>query len=180
MGLCESAGPQSARRWDERKRRFLSGLTVTPETNEIQDHSKSSLALKEAAYDFPSVVPLLADKLDVSLPANLRAHRDFRIETDAQYVTSQSLIVLPFLIVVQVAFCPSRNTSFTFTSLRSAFLSHLERACVVVLLHNYRGVLSLTILTSRHRQAESISITIREYQPPLLDISTHHGVGDIL
>ena len=40
--------------------------------------------MKEAAQDFPSVVPLLADKLDVILPANIRAHRDFKIETDAQ------------------------------------------------------------------------------------------------
>jgi hypothetical protein len=39
-------------------------------------------ALIEAIRDFPSVVPLLADKLDVSLPNTIRSHRDFKIETD--------------------------------------------------------------------------------------------------
>jgi hypothetical protein len=40
--------------------------------------------LKEAAQDFPSIVPLLADKLDAILPASVRAQRDFKIETDAK------------------------------------------------------------------------------------------------
>jgi hypothetical protein len=48
----------------------------------LQTHSKSVAALQQAAHDFPSVVPLLADKLDVALPHNLRAHKDFKIETD--------------------------------------------------------------------------------------------------
>jgi Transcriptional repressor TCF25 len=44
----------------------------------------STEALKIALKDFPSVLPLLADKLDVSLPAAIRAHPDFKIETDAK------------------------------------------------------------------------------------------------
>jgi hypothetical protein len=50
-----------------------------------QIHTKSEVALQQAAHDFPSVVPLLADKLDVALPPNLRAHQDFKIETDNLY-----------------------------------------------------------------------------------------------
>ncbi|PBK72182.1 DUF654-domain-containing protein [Armillaria solidipes] len=42
----------------------------------------SAEALIEAVKSFPSVVPVLADKLEVSLPASVRGHRDFRIETD--------------------------------------------------------------------------------------------------
>lgn len=45
------------------------------------------IALQQAARDFPSVVPLLADKLDAVLPSNLRAHKDFRIETDGLYAS---------------------------------------------------------------------------------------------
>ncbi|KAF8972061.1 transcriptional repressor TCF25-domain-containing protein [Flammula alnicola] len=58
-------------------------LRVSEDATKEKDHTKSTNALKEALHDFPSVVPLLADKLDVSLPANIRAHRDFKIETDA-------------------------------------------------------------------------------------------------
>lgn len=51
-----------------------------------QDKIASTAALIEAADSFPSVVPLLADKLDVALPASIRSHRDFRVETDCRFV----------------------------------------------------------------------------------------------
>jgi hypothetical protein len=57
----------------------------------LKDHSNSAKALIDAARDFPSIVPLLADKLDISLPADIRAHRDFKIETEARYLFLQSL-----------------------------------------------------------------------------------------
>ncbi|KAF7354637.1 hypothetical protein MSAN_01377200 [Mycena sanguinolenta] len=47
-----------------------------------KDPTAGTTALIEAIRDFPSVVPLLADKLDVSLPDAIRSHRDFKIETD--------------------------------------------------------------------------------------------------
>ncbi|KAF8173869.1 transcriptional repressor TCF25-domain-containing protein [Mycena galopus ATCC 62051] len=47
-----------------------------------KDPTAGTAALIEAIRDFPSVVPLLADKLDVSLPNTIRGHRDFKIETD--------------------------------------------------------------------------------------------------
>ncbi|KAF9037062.1 transcriptional repressor TCF25-domain-containing protein [Panaeolus papilionaceus] len=58
------------------------------ETSKEKDRTKSTEALRQAAQDFPSVVPLLADKLDVNLTAAIRAHRDFRIETDAQSLSA--------------------------------------------------------------------------------------------
>ncbi|KIM42652.1 hypothetical protein M413DRAFT_444337 [Hebeloma cylindrosporum] len=63
-------------------------LKVSEDATKDKDHTKSTLALKEAALDFPSIVPLLADKLDVILPANIRAHRDFKIETDAHSLSA--------------------------------------------------------------------------------------------
>ncbi|KAG2153469.1 transcriptional repressor TCF25-domain-containing protein [Suillus bovinus] len=42
----------------------------------------STDALKQAMLAFPEVVPLLADKCDISLSPELREHRAFRIQTD--------------------------------------------------------------------------------------------------
>ncbi|KAJ7916300.1 transcriptional repressor TCF25-domain-containing protein [Mycena leptocephala] len=53
-----------------------------PKAKTSQDPTAGTAALIEAIRDFPSVVPLLADKLDVSLPNTIRSHRDFKIETD--------------------------------------------------------------------------------------------------
>ncbi|KAF8075761.1 transcriptional repressor TCF25-domain-containing protein [Lyophyllum atratum] len=44
-------------------------------------HEASTAALTQALRSFPSVLPLLADKLDIALPPSIRAHRDFKIET---------------------------------------------------------------------------------------------------
>ncbi|KAG6805172.1 hypothetical protein H0H93_005466, partial [Arthromyces matolae] len=45
--------------------------------------TSSTQALIEAIQSFPEVVPLLADKLEVSLPDYLRAHQSFKVHTDA-------------------------------------------------------------------------------------------------
>ncbi|PPQ84390.1 hypothetical protein CVT26_007224, partial [Gymnopilus dilepis] len=67
-----------------------------------EDHTASTDALKEAARDFPSVVPLLADKLDVALPAHVRAHRDFRVVTDATSLSpAESILHLLSHLYVQ-------------------------------------------------------------------------------
>jgi hypothetical protein len=50
----------------------------------LQDPAAGAAALIEAIQNFPSVVPLLADELDVSLPDMIRSHRDFKIETDGK------------------------------------------------------------------------------------------------
>ncbi|KIJ58856.1 hypothetical protein HYDPIDRAFT_163022, partial [Hydnomerulius pinastri MD-312] len=43
---------------------------------------KSTEALRQAILTFPSVIPLLADKCDISLPTEVRSHKAFRIRTD--------------------------------------------------------------------------------------------------
>ncbi|KAH9483302.1 Transcription factor 25 [Psilocybe cubensis] len=58
-------------------------LKIAEDAAKNPDHTESTLALREAARDFPSVVPLLADKLDISLPGEIRGHRDFKILTDS-------------------------------------------------------------------------------------------------
>ncbi|KAJ7476899.1 transcriptional repressor TCF25-domain-containing protein [Mycena galericulata] len=55
-------------------------------TEKAKDPTAGTAALIEAIRAFPSVVPLLADKLDVSLPNSIRSHRDFKIETDGNYL----------------------------------------------------------------------------------------------
>ncbi|KAG2124676.1 transcriptional repressor TCF25-domain-containing protein [Suillus clintonianus] len=47
-----------------------------------QSMCSSMDALKQAMLAFPEVVPLLADKCDISLSPELRGHRAFRIHTD--------------------------------------------------------------------------------------------------
>ncbi len=48
---------------------------------------EAAAALIDAVNAFPAVVPVLADKLDASLPASLRSHRHFRIEADGRSVS---------------------------------------------------------------------------------------------
>ncbi|KIY63859.1 DUF654-domain-containing protein, partial [Cylindrobasidium torrendii FP15055 ss-10] len=56
-------------------------------SSKSKEQDASADALVEAVTAFPSVVPLLADKLDVVLPQDLRAHNDFRLEVDGSYMT---------------------------------------------------------------------------------------------
>lgn len=44
---------------------------------------ESTEALKQAISAYPSVVPLLADKCEISLSADIRSHKEFRIRTDS-------------------------------------------------------------------------------------------------
>ena len=53
------------------------------ERNE-SDHVRSTMALTEAIQDFPTIVPLLADKLEISLTPAVRSHPECRIEVDAR------------------------------------------------------------------------------------------------
>ncbi|KAG6844434.1 hypothetical protein H0H87_006975 [Tephrocybe sp. NHM501043] len=50
-------------------------------------HEKSTQALSEAMNSFPEVVPLLADKIDVSLPQHIRGHQSFKVSPDAGSLT---------------------------------------------------------------------------------------------
>ncbi|KAF9008626.1 DUF654-domain-containing protein [Hymenopellis radicata] len=57
---------------------------------------EAAAALVDAVNAFPAVVPVLADKLEVSLPASLRSHRHFRIEADGSGL-SEPLAVMHLL-----------------------------------------------------------------------------------
>lgn len=51
-------------------------------------------ALKQAVLDFPSIVPILADKAEIVLSAEVRSQPAFRIYTQSEYCA--------FLLVVCV------------------------------------------------------------------------------
>ena len=82
-----SYGRALALRADEDTKKRVRGLTMTScmiADSLFQDHTASTSALKEAIFAFPTVVPLLADKIDVVLPGALRGHPDFRVHVDAR------------------------------------------------------------------------------------------------
>lgn len=136
------------------------------------DHSASTAALAEAIKDFPSIVPLLADKLEVNLGASVRGHPDCKIETDASSLTfSAGILHLLSHLYVQRSFplwkdhaswfaeivtatfasLPTPNTLLASTPRRTAFLSlyeyneHLRYSVyrhVVVLETTYRRLFS--------------------------------------
>lgn len=55
----------------------------------FQEHEQSTAALTEAIQRFPSIVPLLADKTDVSLSSDIRSSPAFRIRPDAKTMISE-------------------------------------------------------------------------------------------
>ncbi|KAI6044588.1 transcriptional repressor TCF25-domain-containing protein [Pisolithus marmoratus] len=67
---------------------FARALLLRMEEKIKRDRSEdvteeSTEALKQAISAYPSVVPLLADKCEISLSANIRSHKEFRICTDS-------------------------------------------------------------------------------------------------
>ncbi|KAL5488434.1 hypothetical protein ACEPAI_6552 [Sanghuangporus weigelae] len=63
------------------------------EDSKKEDHEASTVALKDAILNFPAVVPLLADKIDVHLPGDLRGHPDFRVHVDASSLSRHESLV---------------------------------------------------------------------------------------
>ncbi|KAI0637558.1 transcriptional repressor TCF25-domain-containing protein [Trametes polyzona] len=61
------------------------------------EHQQSTEALKEAIRKFPPVVPLLADKADISLSGDIRGHPAFRIHPDASSLRSGSHAIFHLL-----------------------------------------------------------------------------------
>lgn len=72
-------------------------LFVQEEEKKDEAHAASTEALLEAVNAFPSVVPLLADKADITLPGAIRAHTAFRIHTDASTLRDNSHAILHLL-----------------------------------------------------------------------------------
>ncbi|KIJ12883.1 hypothetical protein PAXINDRAFT_82129 [Paxillus involutus ATCC 200175] len=58
-----------------------------------KDRGESTQALRQAILAFPSIVPLLADKCDISLSAEVRKHKAFRIHTDSSGLSSAESVL---------------------------------------------------------------------------------------
>ncbi|KAL6304111.1 transcriptional repressor TCF25-domain-containing protein [Sparassis latifolia] len=72
-------------------------LYIEEESNKEKTHERSTAALREAIVAFPSVVPLLADKADITLSAAVRGHKAFRVYTDANAVSTNEEAILQTL-----------------------------------------------------------------------------------
>lgn len=72
-------------------------LYVREEEHRDKDHGESTKALQDAIIAFPAVVPVLADKADISLSADVRRHSAFRIHPDASSLPAESAAVLHLL-----------------------------------------------------------------------------------
>ncbi|KAF9530905.1 transcriptional repressor TCF25-domain-containing protein [Crepidotus variabilis] len=107
-------------------------LKILEDLNKDADHQNSREALQQAAKDFPSIVPLLADKLDVSFSASIRSHRDFKIETDCHSLTAPNaaLHLLSHLFVQRSSPVWKEHVSW-FSSTISATFSNLPSSLPV-------------------------------------------------
>jgi len=72
-------------------------LFMREEQSGDRDHTASSAALKDAILAFPSVVPLLADKADISMEPSVRSHSAFRVFTDRSMLLTNAATVLHLL-----------------------------------------------------------------------------------
>ncbi|THH32160.1 hypothetical protein EUX98_g2009 [Antrodiella citrinella] len=76
--------------------RALALFTIENTKHDIE-HEQSTAMLTEAIQRFPSVVPILADKADISLSPDIRGSNLFRIRLDANSLSSESESVLHLL-----------------------------------------------------------------------------------
>ncbi|KAI8984868.1 transcriptional repressor TCF25-domain-containing protein [Trametes punicea] len=72
-------------------------LFIREEGSGDSTHERSTEALKHAIRNFPPVVPLLADKADISLQGEIRSHPAFRIHPDASMLLSDSHAIFHLL-----------------------------------------------------------------------------------
>ncbi|OSD01961.1 DUF654-domain-containing protein [Trametes coccinea BRFM310] len=72
-------------------------LFIREEDSGDKTHTRSTEALKDAVRNFPPVVPLLADKADIPLSAEIRSHPAFRIHPDASMLLSDSHAIFHLL-----------------------------------------------------------------------------------
>ncbi|KAH7881864.1 transcriptional repressor TCF25-domain-containing protein [Phlebopus sp. FC_14] len=94
-GMGECMDPSALPGWA-----YARALVMKAKEKEKRDRGEdveeeSAEALRQAITAFPSVVPLLADKCDISLSAEVRSHKAFRIRTDPSGLTpAESIIYL--------------------------------------------------------------------------------------
>ncbi|KDQ65155.1 hypothetical protein JAAARDRAFT_28803 [Jaapia argillacea MUCL 33604] len=72
-------------------------LRMKEDSQGDKSHESSTAALRDAILAFPSVLPLLADKADIPLSADVRGHKAFRIHTDSSSLAKQSDSILHLL-----------------------------------------------------------------------------------
>ncbi|PIL36489.1 hypothetical protein GSI_00178 [Ganoderma sinense ZZ0214-1] len=94
-------------------------LFIREERTDDRLHEESTPALEDAIRRFPSVVPVLADKADISLSASIRSHAAFRIHTDSSMLLSDSHAILHLLSHLYA----QRSASFWKSSARSAWFA---------------------------------------------------------
>ena len=155
---------------------FLSNLRFEYILNSFrtQDHQHSTDALKEAIKDFPSIVPLLADKIDGSLPASIRAHPDFKIQTDSKCV-SLDISVSVLISIYKFALRPCGYTTPSFSSLRSTLRRSLEGAHRMVHRHSLGQLLCPSVIFACHRKTERLFVPISKRKSSLLCVSAHYS-----
>ncbi|PFH47324.1 hypothetical protein AMATHDRAFT_67935 [Amanita thiersii Skay4041] len=123
-----------------------------------QEHKASSEALKEAILSFPAVVPLMADKIDASIPDSIRSHRDFRIETDGAYLSYEiSMLHMQSHLYVQHTSGIWKESAHTewFMSVLRSLSSSLPASLLVSsqrsgFLHLYSNSINLRYSAYRH------------------------------
>ncbi|TBU29131.1 transcriptional repressor TCF25-domain-containing protein [Dichomitus squalens] len=94
-------------------------LFIREEQSDDRMHERSTHALEDAIRRFPSVVPILADKADISLSGDIRSHPAFRIQTDNSMLLSDSHAIFHLLSHLYA----QRSGSFWKSSTRSAWFS---------------------------------------------------------
>ncbi|KAH9887711.1 transcriptional repressor TCF25-domain-containing protein [Cubamyces lactineus] len=72
-------------------------LFMREESSGDSQHERSTAALKHAVLNHPPVVPILADKADISLSGDIRSHPAFRIHPDASMLLSDSHAIFHLL-----------------------------------------------------------------------------------
>ncbi|KAL4259391.1 TCF25 family protein [Pleurotus pulmonarius] len=68
-------------------------LRYDEESRKDKAHEGSTAALRLAVTSFPSVVPLLADKIDATITDSVRGHVDFRIQTEGSSLTPEDAVL---------------------------------------------------------------------------------------
>ncbi|KAG6811785.1 hypothetical protein H0H92_005855 [Tricholoma furcatifolium] len=71
---------------------YARALAIRMVEGDSASHEESTRALEEAMRAYPEVVPLLADKLDVTLPGHIRAHTAFQVMSDAGFSPTEGAL----------------------------------------------------------------------------------------
>lgn len=91
LGVCSMPGWLYAR---------ALGLRLRENAKNDADHDASDEALRVAIRSFPSIVPLLADKAEMTLSSEVRAHPSAKIVTEYRYLISIEICYFTWLMLL--------------------------------------------------------------------------------